>query len=231
MRHVPHLHVSRPWDEVPVVVSLATRDHLATVLRMAPGADVSYTDGHGTVGVGVWTGSGVERGTERSVPRGVRSLTMGVAPPRAKERQRIIVEKLQELGVRKLVWLSTARAQVRGPKPERARSWAIGALEQSRGAWLMAVTSSSYVDFVADTERTTVVLDPDAPRSFAWPGGADLAIAVGPEGGFTEEERADRTLATVGSTILRTDTAAVVAAGIALVGAGDAGMGTRSELA
>ena len=231
MRHVPHLHVPRPWDGDRVVVPGTTRDHLTTVLRMAPGSDVSYTDGAGTAGLGVWTGSGVERGTERLVPRDARSLTMGVAPPRAKERQRIIVEKLQELGVRELAWLSTTRAQVQGPKPERARSWAIGALEQSRGAWLMTLTSSSYVDFVGDTLRTTVVLDPDGASAFAWPGGDDLAIAVGPEGGFTDEERTGRTLATVGSTILRTDTAAVVAAGIALAGAGDAGMGTRSELA
>ena len=209
MRHQPHLYIPKPWTDDLLGVPGATTRHLSSVLRQPEGAAVTYTDGVGRFGTGAWTGDRVERGEERSIDRPVPTVRLAVAPPRSKDRQRFIVEKLQELAVDELLWLSTSLTQVPPPKAERTSAWAIAALEQSRGAHLMHIGSANLHelgDFIA--------ADPNAqtrPGQLASLGA--VAVAVGPEGGFTDQELegfAQRV--SLGGTVLRVETAAITVA-------------------
>jgi RsmE family RNA methyltransferase len=211
MRHVPHVLVPAPWEGDECPVPAATRRHLETVLRLASGADVTYTDGRGTVGEGVWHGSAIARGNERTVAPVVPVVTMAVAPPRSRDRQRFVVEKLQELAIQRLVWLSTGHGQVRPPGADKSTAWARAALEQSRGAHLMQIDVASLESLDADGVVWADITG-DPVRSVAG-GEGPFTVAIGPEGGWSGDERARfvRRVA-LASTILRTETAAVVAA-------------------
>jgi RsmE family RNA methyltransferase len=120
-----------------------------------------------------------------------------------------LVEKLAELGVARLIWLQTIHGQGRPPQAERTAAWAVGALEQSRGGWLM------------ETSEALVAMDAlPRPLLVAAPGGEpspprvrSATVAVGPEGGWAPDEiPTDATCIELGPTILRVETAAIVAA-------------------
>lgn len=102
MKHIPHLVVAAPWKDGDLRLSVVQWRHLTKVLRMKGGQQVTYTDGLGTVGAGVLGHQVIERGDEEYVERPA-SLTVAIAPPSNKDRQRFLVEKLAELGVARLV--------------------------------------------------------------------------------------------------------------------------------
>ncbi len=208
MAHVPHLYIPGPWGTDTLLLDPDHLHHLTRVLRIGDERPVSYTDGAGRVGRGRLEGASIVRGEERSIDR-TRVITVAVAPPDSRERARFLVEKLAELGVARLVWLETTRGQGRPPRTERTVAWAVGALEQSRGGWLM------------ESSETMVAMDAlPRPLLVAAPGGDSAApkvtratVAVGPEGGWAPDEiPADAICIDLGPTILRVETAAIVAA-------------------
>ncbi len=185
---------------------------------------VDYTDGAGTVGSGSYRDGIVMRGPEehRAAPR--PGVVVAVAAPQSTDRQRFVVEKLAELGVDELVWLRTAHGGHRTPPPGKARSWAVGALEQSRGAHLMAV--GGPVDLGGLAERGVVRLA-DPGGGPLEPGPDPLVLAIGPEGGFAAAELDGVTRFGLGARILRVETAAVTAAVVALHATGRLASGGR----
>jgi 16S rRNA (uracil1498-N3)-methyltransferase len=212
VRHVPHLYLAGPWERSVLPIEDAARRHLEKVLRLREGSPVSYTDGAGASGRGLLTPAGIERGDERHVDRPGGTLTLAVAPPKAVARQRFIVEKLAELGVDRLVWIDTVHGEGRAPRDSKARAWAVAALEQSRGTYLMLV-DGPVLPKQAAPGATCLVADPDGSRLDAHRTGRATALFVGPEGGFAAGELPSPwPRITLGDGILRTDTAAVVGA-------------------
>jgi 16S rRNA (uracil1498-N3)-methyltransferase len=207
MKHVPHLVIGAPWKEgEQLPLSILQWRHLNKVLRLGEGDPVSYTDGLGVIGEGRLGSQVVDRGEETRV-RPQRRFTVAAAPPASKERQRFLVEKLTELGVSHLQWLETRHGKNRPSAAPKVFTWVVAALEQSRGAWLMEVSR----DLVGweEIERPIVACDSTG-------GGmpADVGtVVIGPEGGWSPGELPEGvTLWNLGPTVLRTETAAVVAA-------------------
>lgn len=206
MAHIPHLLAPGSWEADTVELDRAAIHHLRTVLRRGPGDPVSYTDGVGTLGEGVLTGAGIRRGPERRIPA-PDGPVIAVAPPASKDRARILVEKLAELGVRRLLWIRTRHGEGRPPPVEKVTSWSRAALEQSRGAWLMDVSGPFSI---ADLPPGTVFADASG-------GEKELTgvscIAIGPEGGWAPGEIPDEAaIVRLANTVLRVETAAIVAA-------------------
>ncbi len=205
MKHVPHVIVATPWDDVELSLSVVQWRHLTRVLRMKRGKPVTYTDGFGRFGEGALSDHSIRRGSEREIARGVE-LTVAVAPPSNKDRQRYLVEKLAELGVSRLQWLTTAHGSGRIASPGKVFSWVSAALEQSQGAWLME-TTPGLVKW-DDLAEPTLVCSP---------GGGELAsrprtVVIGPEGGFSDGEIPEGFARwNLGPNVLRVETAAVVA--------------------
>ncbi|MDH3189211.1 MAG: RsmE family RNA methyltransferase [Acidimicrobiia bacterium] len=208
MRHVPHLYIEGDWNAPTVNTTEEQNRHLGKVLRLNKGKPVSYTDGRGRLGTGEWTGTGIVRG-EESTWAAPQPLTLAVAVPSSRDRARFVVEKLAELGVPTLVWLDTRWGSGRVPPASKLKAWAVSALEQSRGAFLMETS-----DTVA---QWSDLLEPIAVCSSAGarpePSNKPRTVVVGPEGGLSSEEiPAGASQVKLGETILRIETAAIAAA-------------------
>ncbi len=209
--------------------------HLIHVLRAAPGSEVVLFDGSGTeflARIERIERSAVRltiidrREVDRELPREVR---LGVALPKG-DRQRWLVEKATELGVTRLVPLITTRG-VAQPTVEALRRLKRTVIEASkqcgRNRLLEISEPHDWSEFVKVAESPGS--GPTAPvvRLFAHPGAmaladcrceasaaAGFALAVGPEGGLTNEEcrvasESGWQAVDLGPRILRVETAAI----------------------
>lgn len=206
MRHIPHLVVPAPWVGESLHLSIVQWRHVTKVLRLKTGQEVTYSDGLGNIGSGLLENQAVERGEEEKVAR-PSTVTMAVAPPANKDRQRFLVEKLAELGVPRLIWLRTGHGKNRVANPAKVFSWVHAAVEQSRGAYLMETAEELLT--VDQLEGDVVFCHPGGNAD---PGEPDVVV-IGPEGGFSADELPeDARLWDLGPTVLRVETAALVAA-------------------
>ena len=176
-------------------------------MRRTDGAEVEYSDGEGTRGYGRLSGDHVGRESERvSEPPSPR-LTVGAVPIRSRDRLRYMVEKAAEVGLNRLLWLESRRAQMSPPPAERTAGWAIAALEQSRSAWLMEVVGPTKP---LEMKGHVWVADPRGePMDEVTD---EVALLIGPEGGWAPEEIEGLPRVTLGPSVLRAETAVVVAA-------------------
>ncbi|HSJ82581.1 MAG TPA: 16S rRNA (uracil(1498)-N(3))-methyltransferase [Acidimicrobiia bacterium] len=204
--HIPHLLLPGPWEADRLRVSEGQRSHLEKVLRRSGSEPITYTDGEGSFGTGDYDAAEVIRGEERRVPRPT-DLVVVVAPPDSRDRVRFMVEKLAELGVAELNFLATKHGRGRPPKPERLRSWAVSGLEQSAGAWLMR-TPRGLIS-LSDLEPPYAVCDIGGSRVIP----SARTVVIGPEGGWSAGEIPEEAVRyDLGETVLRVETAALVAA-------------------
>ena len=204
VRHQPHLYLPNQWEGPDLQLSHGHARHLSRVLKMRHGDAVTYTDGRGNKGQGLLGDGRVVRGLERHVAR-PSTISIAVVPVKATERMRFMVEKLQELGVERLTWLTSDHGRAPAPKEAKASAWAIAALEQSRGAWRMEIDGP-----VGLGELDRAVLADGTGRADIDP---SVTICIGPEGGWSESEiRSGRARVSLGSTVLRTETATIAAA-------------------
>ncbi len=188
-----------------------TEHHLRRVLRLRDGDVVSVTDGERRWCLAVAVGGGgvlALEATSEVVTEPIRSRVVTIASAMPKgDRLDWMVQKATELGVDRLVLLHADRSVVRW-KPDRvdhqlARLQRIAdeALRQSRRVVRLEIDApATAVEVLGDY----VVAEPGG-RSL---GSADAAVAIGPEGGWSDAElEVARDRVDLGSTILRTETA------------------------
>lgn len=233
----PHFFCDPPRDSSVTLHGDEAR-HLATVLRAAPGDPVSLADNTGALYQArvVEVGEGVRCAvTDRYDPAPPRpGLTVVHALPKGRKLDEVVT-RLSEIGVDRLVPVHAARSQVvlRGDKAARVvgrwRSVALAAAKQSRRVRLLEIDDVGEWAEAFDGAVGTVLwaqADAGLPTVLAGLPPADqLVLAVGPEGGLTVEEVAATGLpaARLGPTILRTETAALVAASVVLAAVGRLG--------
>ncbi|MGE3819733.1 MAG: 16S rRNA (uracil(1498)-N(3))-methyltransferase [Isosphaeraceae bacterium] len=199
-------------------------NHLARVRRLGPGDAVVVFDGQGFATsaevVQVERGRVVLQSVGLPLPDRLApiELTLATALPKG-DRLDWLVEKATEIGVARLVPLVTRRSVVdpRASKLERLRRAVIEASKQcGRNRLLRIDPPSSWVAVLSQARTGVRVLaDPNGPGFPHWPRlspGESAWIAVGPEGGFTEEEvseavEAGWSVVGIGPTILRVETA------------------------
>lgn len=215
----------------PLELDSDTIHHLSRVLRLREGAAVSVSDGAGR-----WRMTGVARapaggsGGARAAgdvvleptgpvveePRGRGELTLATAIPKG-DRVDWLVQKATEVGVDRIQLLHAERSVVRW-KPdrvvkqlERLGRISTEAARQSRRVRLVDVRAPVPA---VDVLPFSVVAEPHGRRIRS----TDSIIAIGPEGGWTEEElslAADQV--DLGNNILRTETAGLVAITLSVV--------------
>ncbi|MDQ3897691.1 MAG: 16S rRNA (uracil(1498)-N(3))-methyltransferase [Actinomycetota bacterium] len=129
------------------------------------------------------------------------------------ERPEWAVQKLTEIGVDRIVPLQTARSVVRWPLGEsagplaRLRRVAREAAVQSRRLWLPVVDAVAPIAALAAEPGAVLAHPGGGPPSLE-----RAKVLVGPEGGWDDDELARApALVGLGPSVLRTETAAVVA--------------------
>lgn len=157
-------------------------------------------------------------------PRGLEVLV----PVADKDRMLIAAEKCAELQV--TVWRPVQYARSRsvtsrgeGPRfREKVVARMQSALEQSGGAWLPEVAAEAGFEEALDSAghvRDRLLLDSRGTSLVPHIGSSDIALAIGPEGGFEPAElhaaqaRDWRSVA-LAETILRFETAIISAVGV-----------------
>ena len=213
--------------------------HIKTVLRAKEGEELTLCDGEGTDyqcrissladGVQLEILSQAPCETE---PKTKITLYQGL--PKA-DKMELIIQKCVELGVERIVAVSTERAIVKldkkeGKKLERWQKIAEAAAKQSGRGRIPEVFGQvlKFRDAVAEAREMDAAIIPYEReeqlglRSFVQSfQGERIGIFIGPEGGFAEEEIA---LAqengiipiSLGKRILRTETAGMITAAILL---------------
>jgi 16S rRNA (uracil1498-N3)-methyltransferase len=202
--------------------------HLATVCRFRPGDEVCLFNGDGyeyPARVVAIAKKSVELEIlEKLNPARELAFRLELAAPLPKgDRAQFLLEKLTELGVTSYVPLSTQRSviQPREAKLEKLQRHVIEASKQCRRNVLMEVKPVADWESYSQQQADTI-------KFLAHPGGEPLravtgnfssvVVAVGPEGGFTDEEIAAGVasgwrLVDLGPRILRMETAALMLAG------------------
>lgn len=208
-------------------------DHLVRVLRARVGQDFDIA-----------TGEAVRRGRILSVENSRVEFDLGEEVSSADlaevtlvlavfkfDRMEWAIEKCTELGVSRIVPVLARRtdSHLAAAAPKRVERWqriARQASEQSRRAAPPEIAAPVKVPealafpatlriVLAESEARTLLRDVVKPNAVA--GG--VVLAVGPEGGWTEDElqsfqKAGWIAASLGSTILRAETAAMAATAV-----------------
>jgi 16S rRNA (uracil1498-N3)-methyltransferase len=208
-----------PWVFVDDVdrptLSAADRHHLERVRRVRPGDEVVVSDGAGRWREGTLGAAGVVDPTSdvQSDVQTAPTITVAFALTKG-ERPELAVQKLTEVGADVIVPFTAARSVVRWDEKradgnvERLRRVAREAAMQCRRSWLPTVADlSTFADVSAAPGAVLADVGGKAP-SLDRP-----TVLVGPEGGWTDEERAcGLPSVALGAHVLRAETAAIAAA-------------------
>jgi 16S rRNA (uracil1498-N3)-methyltransferase len=193
------------------------RHHLERVLRVRLGDPVVVSDGGGRWRDGVLAEGGAVEPTSatESAPRATPPITIAFALTKG-ERPELAVQKLTELGVDRIVPFAARRSVVRWDRERaaaqvgRLRRVAREAAMQSRRAWLPEVDELRTFEEVTRLPGAALADRAGAPPSLARP-----TVLVGPEGGWTDDERgAGPPAIGLGPNVLRAETAAIAAAAV-----------------
>lgn len=205
--------VEDPFDPL---LGRGSAHHLSRVLRLRAGAEICATDGRGR-----WVMCRFD-GADRIHPLAevsqaaspVYEVTVGVALVKG-QKPEVVVQKLTELGVDRIVLFAAHRSVVRWDDERseknllRLRRVAEEACAQSRRLWLPQVGMG---ELSALSAEGAAVADMDGRAIRV----TDRTLLVGPEGGWDPEELDQSQLERVslGAHVLRAETAAITAGGL-----------------
>jgi 16S rRNA (uracil1498-N3)-methyltransferase len=195
------------------VLTAEDQHHLFRVLRTRDQESIAVTDGCGSWRMTVAADGALVPIGEIRVERPMDPCEIFVAIPKA-DRPEWIVQKLTETGVTKICWLHADRSVVRwnseraAAQRERLLKVAVAAALQSRRVWFPSVEGPIPA---ASVLGDVAICEPDGRSLRA----GDFRMAIGPEGGWSDSELAlGGEQVSLGSQILRVETAAVVAASV-----------------
>jgi 16S rRNA (uracil1498-N3)-methyltransferase len=234
-KSLPRLYVRQALREGALVTLDAMQaNYLGNVLRLGAGAELLLFDGE----TGEWLARIAEAAKKRmslSIGRKTREpeiipdLWLAFAPVKRAQTD-WLVEKATELGAARLVPVMTQRTVAERVRLDRLESIAIEAAEQcgrTRVPQILAPMPLRRLVEELDPARHFYFADENGgePLTSAYEEGPAV-ILVGPEGGFTEEERAfvrasGATAISLGPRILRAETAALAAIAGYMAIAGD----------
>jgi 16S rRNA (uracil1498-N3)-methyltransferase len=225
----PRLFVDAPLAAAQEAVLAPEQAHyLRQVMRLADGAKVLVFNGRD----GEWLAALAVHGKRGAALRPMEQIrpqpeTFGPTyafAPLKQARLDYMVQKAVEMGASRLSPVLTQFTQVNRMNMDRMRANAIEAAEQcgilvlpmideplAFPKWLASLPAASKIVFCdEDAEKSTA-------GELRTTNARDLVVLIGPEGGFSEDERRDLlarenvTRLSLGPRILRADTAAVAA--------------------
>jgi 16S rRNA (uracil1498-N3)-methyltransferase len=230
MSKAPRLYVDNPLVAgKPVPLAAEQAHYLLNVMRRSDGDPVVLFNGR----EGEWRGTVLRTGKRTAEVHLAEKLCEQTTPPDIhycfapikRARLDFIAQKATELGASLLQPVLTRHTVAERVKTERLAANAVEAAEQCGILWVPEVADPVPFDhFLTDRDpaRTLIFCDEAAPVANliaalkAVPDGP-LAVLIGPEGGFSEEERqallrANNVAAiSLGPRVMRADTAGIAA--------------------
>ena len=233
-KSLPRLFVAQPLRAgTSIELDRDQANYLGNVLRLGQGAELLLFDGTS----GEWLAQITEAGKKRMTlqverpTRGAETIPdvwLAFAPVKRTQTD-WLVEKSTELGAARLVPVITQRTIVDRVKIERLRAIAIEATEQCGRTVLPEIAEPlPLAALVQQNGRALYFADENggAPPVTAFKS-SPATILIGPEGGFTDDERAlvraapGAVAVSLGPRILRAETAALAALAAFMAVAGD----------
>jgi 16S rRNA (uracil1498-N3)-methyltransferase len=231
--HTPRLYVGR------IELDQAGSRHARDVLRLEVGTEVEVFDDAGGVARGeiaalepavVIQVDAIDAAAAAAADANVIDITVAAAVPKG-DRADWMVEKLSEIGVARFIPLATARSVVLPEGKNKRERWARLATEsakQSRRRGVMQIDElRKFSDAIAAaTGARAMALSTDRGAQPILDAIADapsrVMLFIGPEGGWTADElrlceQHGVTPVKLTDTILRVETAALVAASVVAV--------------
>lgn len=205
--------------------------HAGSVRRIRVGDRIGLIDGLGSRAVAVVESVSRRRLTftvseRRRLPDPDPAVHIASAIPKG-ERFRVMIDVLSQAGVAGIRPLLCERGTVRPRRSsgERWRRIAIEACKQSRNPRVPGIREPQSVEeSLKDVPAGAVLAFADfagEPARALLPGRGSLCLYIGPEGGFTDDERsllreAGAAPVSLGDNVLRVETAAIVGAVLGL---------------
>lgn len=220
--------------QTEVALSVEESHHLKRVLRKSAGDRITLTDGKGHRLLARMTGNHRQQvlATVEQVhqfpfpPENEVDIALAIIRP---NRMDWAVEKLTEIGIRRLIPLLCHYNSIKTIKMAHLKRIAISAIKQSGQFHLPQITEPMlFTDWLAgcpvDSQNCFLAHPRGSSVAQMWNWGKTeprrpLTVAIGPEGGFHQSEietalSRNIGLLRLGATILRAETAAVVAAAL-----------------
>ncbi len=221
------------FSDLGVTLDESETRHLRDVLRLRVGDEVNVFDGAGREFL--CRMEAIERSranlhvlseTAPTAPESDLDLTLAVAVTKG-EKFDLVIQKMVELGVGRLVPLLTKRCDVKisdaGKRLERWQRIALEASKQCGRARLMSIDSvTDLSNFFAEKHDGSTRLFFSERGGDAFPAkieAKNILAVIGPEGGWDDSEidlarSSGFTIVTLGGRILRAETAAISVAAI-----------------
>ena len=210
-------------DPASPVLERGDDHHLRKVLRANTGEEVVVTDGHGSWAFSVVNDRGLSRVSDVVRDDAPPVTTLYLAALKG-DHALWAVAKATEVGVSRVVPLLTGRSVVKFTGEVREKTLARWRRVASESAGQCRRTYDVRVEEpvrVADVPRDVAVAEIGA--SGDWRGVSE--VAVGPEGGWAKDEwESTRRRVGLGPTVLRAETAGIVAAALLAFQRGDWGL-------
>ena len=168
-------------ENTKIILSESKLHHIKNVLRIRENNEINISNGKGHIMFGKLKKNFVliDNVKEFQKPKNVKVFIPFL---REKNRFRYLIEKLVELNVSELHIGETQNTQKINIKSEKIDSWVVSAIEQSGSPFYPNIIYSKFVDF--DIFDTCFDISGDQITN-----NKNITnFAIGPEGGWSEEE-------------------------------------------
>ncbi len=214
-------------EKAVAVLSPEESHHLARVLRVQPGQDITLFDGRGGVAeatIETVSKTAVEARIAKKwiVPKPAVEIALIQAVPKP-DRWELVLQKAVELGATAIQPVLTKHTEFK-PNAKKQERWdkiVLNAAQQCEVRWLPELRPlekiAALTPALAEYDLVLIGSLYEGTRPFRavdFDGKANVALLIGPEGDFSEEEVAAAVEAgavpvSFGDRVLRTETAAI----------------------
>ena len=179
--------------------------HLIKVLRVKNNSPIKVTNGKGLMYYGKFEDNKVKITSKKEYQRG-KSINIFIPSIQDKNRFRFMIEKLGELNVNSITIAPTDYSQKVNVNSEKIFTWLVSSIEQSGTPFIPNLELCDEIDFTKFNHALDI-RGKNLIENLSY-----TNIAIGPEGGWSEDELDKFSYTSnINEFTFRTETAAIVA--------------------